>query len=472
MMRNARIVSVVIVLIGILLGAFVVLSEKEDSRFSGFAFKYGLDLSGGTQLIYNADTSEVAPEEVEDSMSALRDVIERRVNLFGVSEPRVQVEKGGLAGGENRLIVELPGVTDINEAIAMIGETPVLEFRLRKDESELEIDQSQLEGLNINEGTSEGETTEGESSEGSQNGTTAELELSPEDLYEKTELTGRYVKSASVQFDQTTGEPIVNIRFNSEGRDLFAEITRDNVGEVLAIFLDGEVISTPVIREEIPTGEAVISGQFTPEEARKLARDLSFGALPVPIELVSTNSVGPILGQQVLDDGVSAGIIGFALILGFMIVWYRLPGIVAAVALVFYTLVMLSLFKLIPVTLTASGIAAFILSVGMAVDANVIIFERIKEELQSGKGSLGAIQDGFDRAWPAVRDANLSSLISAVVLFYFGSSIVQGFALVFGIGVLVSMISALVVTKTFLYAVSSEKHSESKRKMFASGFSK
>ncbi|MDZ7726226.1 MAG: hypothetical protein U5L75_01440 [Candidatus Campbellbacteria bacterium] len=152
----------------------------------------------------------------------------------------------------------------------MIGETPVLEFRLRKDESELEIDQSQLEGLNINEGNSEGETTEGESSEGSQNGTTAELELSPEDLYEKTELTGRYVKSASVQFDQTTGEPIVNIRFNSEGRDLFAEITRDNVGEVLAIFLDGEVISTPVIREEIPTGEAVISGQFTPEEARKL----------------------------------------------------------------------------------------------------------------------------------------------------------------------------------------------------------
>lgn len=445
MIRNARIASVAIILLGILLGVFVYFSEQEDTAVSKFGFKLGLDLSGGSQLIYDADTSQVAPAEVQDAMVALQNVIERRVNIFGVSEPRVQVEKGGLTGEEDRLLVELPGVTDIDEAIKQIGETPLLEFRLQGTLEDLDLSPEELkdEGsdFNLDEGA----------------------------VYTPTELTGRYVERAQLQFDQTTGEPVVIIKFNREGGQLFAEITRENIGEVLAIFLDGEPISIPVIRDEITGGEAVISGSFTPEEAKELARNLSYGALPIPIELVSTNTVGPTLGASVIEAGISAGIIGLALIIGFIIVWYRVPGMVASTALAFYVIVMLVLFKLIPVTLTASGIAAFILSVGTAVDANVLIFERIKEELDNSS-LLEAIKIGFDRAWPSIRDANLTSLISAAVLFYFGSSIVKGFALVFGVGVLVSMISAISVSRTFLVALSTDKNNENRRQMFASGF--
>lgn len=446
MIKNARIISLVILILGFLLAGFIYFSEKENSTVSRFEFKLGLDLSGGTQLVYDADTSSVSAGEEAQSMDALREVIERRVNLFGVSEPRIQTEKGGLGGEEDRLIVELPGVTDIEEAIAQIGETPLLDFRLQKSQDEIELN------------------TESLSEDG-------QVQVEMDDLFIPTGLTGSFVERAQVQFDQVTGQAVVVIDFNQEGRQLFSDLTTENVGEVLAIFLDGEPISLPVIETAITDGTAVISGNFEPEEARELARDLNYGALPIPIELISTNLVGPTLGAAVIEAGVIAGIIGLVLIVAFLIIWYRALGIIASTALLLYILIVLALFKLIPVTLTASGIAAFILSVGMAVDANIVIFERIKEELLNKKNTtLKAIEDGFDRAWTSIRDANITSLISAVVLFYFGSSIVKGFALVFGLGILVSMISAIVISKTFLIALSTEKDSESRRALFDSGF--
>lgn len=446
MIKKARIISVLIVILGFLLAVFIYFSEKDNSVVSRFEFMLGLDLSGGTQLVYNADTSEVTSGEEAGAMDALREVIERRVNLFGVSEPRIQTEKGGLGGEEDRLIVELPGVTDIEEAIAQIGETPLLDFRLQKSQDEIELN------------------TESVSEDG-------QVQVEIDDLFIPTGLTGSFVERAQVQFDPVNGQATVVIDFNQEGRELFSDITTENVGEVLAIFLDGEPISLPVIETAITDGTAVISGNFEPEEARELARDLNYGALPIPIELISTNLVGPTLGAAVIEAGVTAGIIGLVLIIAFLIIWYRALGIIASTALLLYIAIILVLFKLIPVTLTASGIAAFILSVGMAVDANIVIFERIKEELQnSKKTTLKAIQDGFDRAWTSIRDANITSLISAVVLFYFGSSIVKGFALVFGLGILVSMISAIGVSKTFLIALSTEKESESRRVLFDSGF--
>jgi protein-export membrane protein SecD len=249
----------------------------------------------------------------------------------------------------------------------------------------------------------------------------------------------------------------VVIHFNDEGTKLFGELTSANVGKQLAIFLDGEAISSPVIQEAITGGTATISGNFTPTEGRDLVRNLNFGALPVPIVLVSSNTAGPSLGATAFDAGLSASVIGFLLVALFMILWYRLPGFLATVALVIYLIVTIALIKAVPVTLTASGIAALILSIGMAVDANVLIFERMKEELRHGKDAHDAVKTGFARAWPAIRDGHLTMIISSLILFWMGTSIVQGFALVFGFGVIVSLISAVFITRVFLLAIVPEK---------------
>lgn len=445
MVKNARIASAVIVLIGLLLAGFVYLTEREGAA-ERFAFKLGLDLAGGTQLVYDADTAKVSPEDVTASMDALREVVERRVNLFGVAEPRVQAERGGLGGEEHRLIVELPGITDIEEAVRQIGKTPLLEFRLQMPQGE----------------AGAGAVDVGED---------GAVEITVDTLFQPTELTGALVERAQVQFDPTTGEPTVVVNFNREGRELLAVITTEHVDEVLAIFLDGEPISLPTIRTPITDGTAVISGGFTLEEARELARDLNYGALPIPIELVSTSSVGPTLGAEVVEAGLVAGVIGLILVVVFLTAWYRLPGLVASIALLIYVAVMLSLFKLIPVTLTASGIVGFVLSIGLAVDAKIIVYERIKEELALGKNLLTAVQDGFARAWLSIRDANATSLIASIILFYFGPSVIQGFALVFGLGILVSLLSSMVVLKAFLLALSTEKESPFLRTLFTSGVS-
>jgi protein-export membrane protein SecD len=424
-MNRYRIISIIILILAAALGYFVY-STETDGNDGRFDFRLGLDLAGGTQLTYVADTTELPDSEVEDSMRSLRDVIEKRINVFGVSEPIIQIEEAGLAeeGSSQRLIVELPGVTDIDDAVRQIGETPVLEFRLQKDAGELPA----------LDATSTATTT------------TA-------DLFDATGLTGRQLEGSSLQFDQSSGEPVVTLQFNDEGAELFATLTRENVGRVLGIFLDGEPLSLPVIQQEIIGGQAIITGTFTPEEARELAGDLRFGALPVPIELAGTQTVGATLGAKALGAGVQAGIIGLILVGIFMVLWYRLPGVVAVFSLAIYTLIMLSIFKLVPVTLTSAGIAGFIISVGMAVDANILIFERMKEELREKKDIHDVINEGVKRAWLSIRDGNGSTLLTAIILFYATTSLVRGFALVLGIGVLISMLTAIFITRLFLHAV-------------------
>lgn len=423
-MLKTRLTAFAVLAIGAGLGWFVYAGQMDGFR----PFRLGLDLSGGTQLIYRADVSSIPSADVEDSISALRDTVERRVNLFGVSEPIVQTETSSAISGEreNRLVVELPGVTDTAAAVRSLGETPVLEFRMLKDGAELPATTPTVEELNA--------------------------------LFDPASITGRHLERAELQFNSAaTGlpsQPVVALTFNNEGAALFEKLTRENVGKYFGIFLDSVPISIPVIQEAIPSGTAIITGGFTAEGARELARNLNFGALPVPIELVSTQTVSGTLGGEAVNRGIMAGGFGILAVMLFMILWYRLPGLVASVALLFYVLATLALFQLIPVTLTAAGIAAFILSVGMAVDANVLIFERLKEEMRAGKHANEAVRAGFARAWLSIRDSNISSMITAVILFWFGTSLVKGFALVFGLGVLVSMISAITVSRTLLLSLS------------------
>lgn len=454
-MWKKRIIALLILLIGVGIAYFDYKSEPqfnpEGKLTDKFSFKLGLDLSGGTHLAYRADISEVEPSEVKNAMDALRDVIERRVNLFGVSESNVQTQKGTFFNKEEqRLIVDLPGVTDINQAVTMIGQTPLLEFRVENPE----FDPEKPQEIIINE--------EGE----------AEVMLGVSEPFINTDLTGRYLKRATLEFDQTTSEPIVSLSFDKEGSKLFEEITSQNIGRIIAIYLDGAPISTPVVREVITGGQAQITGDFTPEEAKQLVGRLNSGALPIPIELISTQTIGPTLGIKAVAAGVKAGIIGLIILAILFIFWYRLPGVIAVLALGVYISVMFALFKLIPVVLTAAGIAGFIISLGIAVDANILIFERLKEELKAGRNIVDAVKTGFDRAWLSIRDANISSIISAVILFWFGTSLIKGFALTFGLGVLVSMISAIVISQAFLFAVSTTKGSRVMKFLFSSGFNK
>lgn len=460
-----RIFKALAVLVFAAVVAYFVYSNTTDQN-ARFPFHYGLDLAGGSQLTYEADVTGIPEAEVPQLMDTLRLVIEKRVNVFGVSEPNVQVEQSSVVAGEakQRLIVELPGVTDVDAAIEEIGRTPLLEFKL-VDEEALSAQQAleQFETENASSGAMVGNIrVNGEAIE---------------DAYIDTGLTGRYLQSAVLEFAGTAGgpvsnEPVVSIVFNEEGALLFEQITRDNVGSALAIFLDGEMLSAPRINSAIQGGRATISGGFTPDEARSLAQNLNFGALPVPVELASTQTIGAPLGEQALMAGVYAGLIGFALLSAFMILWYRLPGLVAVVALSIYVIIMLALFQLIPVVLTAAGIAGLILSVGLAVDANILIAERIKEELREGKDSEVAISEGFGRAWLAIRDANMTSLIAAVILFWFGTSLIKGFALVLGIGIFVSMLSAITISRTLLIALPVNTKSKFGSFLMSSGFFK
>ena len=455
-MLKKRIAALLIILLGVGLGFFVYKSEINNRNLTEgavatgvakFPFKLGLDLSGGTHLVYKADVSQVSATEVQGSMDSLRDVIERRVNIFGVSEPIIQVQNGGFTGaGEERLIVDLPGVTDVAKAIEMIGQTPVLDFRTENP------DPKAPQPATV---SADGELVVDQYSS----------------QFVETELTGRFLDKAIVEFDQTTGEPTVSLQFDEEGSKLFEQMTRDNVGKTIAIFLDGEPISIPTVNEAIAGGKAQISGNFTAVEAKTLVGRLNSGALPVPISLISTQTIGASLGGQATEAGVKAAIIGFLAIILFLILWYRLPGFIAAVALSMYVVIMLSIFKLLPVTLTAAGIAGFIISVGIAVDANVLIFERMKEELRGGDGVSNSIHHGFKRAWLSVRDSNLSSIITGIILFWFGTALIKGFALVFLLGVIVSMISAVSITRLFLYCLNINKRNKFTNFLFGSGFS-
>ncbi len=389
----------------------------------------GLDLQGGTQLVYKADLSNIQSSDYDAAMSSVRDVIERRVNAFGVSEPVVQTST---SGSEHRLIVELAGITDVNEAIKLIGQTPSLEFKETDPTKSAPTipDTSTLNSLDA--------------------AALAKLQAQQEAYYKTTGLTGAMLSRATVDFDETTGEPQVAIKFNSEGTKLFADITKRNIGKPLAIFLDGSVISAPTVNASITTGDAVISGSFTLDDAKNLAQRLNAGALPVPISLLSQQTVGASLGKDSIERSILAGFIGMILIAIFMIAHYRLPGVISVIALGVYALVLLALFKLVPVTLTLAGIAGFILSLGIAVDANVLVFERMKEELRHGANIGQALSDGFKHAWLSIRDSNLSTLISCIILGWFGTSIIKGFAVTLGIGIVVSLFTAIVVTRTLL----------------------
>lgn len=449
------ILALILVSFGVFLVFFVYKSEPRlNSNFEnekGFlknnAFRLGLDLSGGVHLVYEADVSEIPEGQVGESMDSLRDVIERRVNLFGVAEPVVQIQRSSFVSGEGeKLIVDLPGETDIEKAIEIIGDTPLLEFRTEAqnlDTQEVNVDEEGNAILDLN--TS----------------------------FVATELTGRYLKKATLEFDPNTRQPVVALQFDDTGSKLFAEITKANIGKTVAIYLDGSPISIPVVNEEIRDGQAVISGSFTPQEAKQLVGRLNSGALPVPVSLVSKQVIGPTLGENAINAGVKSAVIGFLLISLFFILWYRLPGIFAVVSLSLFVAIVLSLFKLIPVTLTTAGIAGFIISMGVAVDANVLIFERIKEEMHKGRNISDAISSGFSRAWLSIRDSNISTLLTATILFWFGSSLIQGFALTLGIGVLVSMFSAMVFNKVLLYLFGGfMKDTKISRFLFSSGFNK
>lgn len=449
-----------VVVVGALLGLAFWVYQNATTPDADKPFKLGLDLAGGSHLVYQADVSKIDPQEVPQLMNVLRDVIERRINVFGVSEPIVQVESSSFVSDEQieRLVVELPGVTDVAQAVAEIGKTPLLEFKLY--DAALAAQQQALENINS---LNEGNATTGARVEFG-NATINGEAISEEPPFTDTGLTGRYLEGASLEFaggssGQLSNEPLVSVRFTQEGADLFEQITRNNVNKQLGIFLDGELLSAPNINEPISGGTAIISGGFTAEEARALAQNLSFGALPVPIELQSTQTVGASLGAEVIDKGVKAGLLGLGLVMLFMILWYRLPGLIAGLALLSYVTIMLALFQLIPVTLTAAGLAGFVLSLGMAVDANVLVFERMKEEFNNGVGSREAAKIGFSRAWSAIRDGNITSLLSAIILFWFGTSLVKGFALVFGVGVVISMFTALVVTRTLLVTLPEVKKS-------------
>ena len=537
-----RIISFFLILIGLTLGTFVypvpynkVINDINQKTGWGLpqapdsAFKLGLDLQGGTQLLYQADLSDVPEEERADRMSGLRDLIEQRVDYFGVAEPLVQVQG-------DRLIVELAGVVDPVEAMRMIGETPFLEFKELIGEEDVTPEMRQEINLfneqareraevlleEIRQGADFAEIareysddtfsaeqdgqlgrfgrgmmvesfeqaafalTKGEISDivetdfgyhiihktGEEN-EEGEIEASHiliakrDSLvsgWKRTELSGQHLETARHTFDQTTGDVIIELQFTNEGSEIFEQVTERNVGQPLAIFLDGaSIIDTtgdgeitaddlyaPIIREKISGGRAVITGELNRETARNIVNRLRSGALPMPIELVSYQNVGPVFGIDSLTKSLNAGIIGFLIIVLFIIAIYRLPGFLAAVSLLFYAIMVLTIFRLIPVTLTLSGIAGFILSIGMAIDANILIFSRMREEMRVGKGLKESIDTGFERAWPSIRDGNLTTLIVALILFFIGTSFVQGFALTLTIGLLISIVSAMLITKYFL----------------------
>ncbi|MSU75921.1 protein translocase subunit SecD [Patescibacteria group bacterium] len=374
----------------------------------------GLDLEGGSHLVYEADVSKVPSKERTNALDSAKEVIDRRVNGLGVSEPLVQSNQ---TGGTYRIIVELPGITDVSQANDVIGQTAKLEF---------------WEPNPTPTPPAEGATP------------------NPLSEFKPTNLSGADLKTAAVGFNQQTGEPEVNLTFNAEGTKKFGEITTRSVGKQVPIVLDGVPVSSPTIQEAITGGNAQITGGFSADEAKQLVVQLKAGALPVPLKLAEQRTIGPTLGKDSVQKSLAAGLIGLILVAGFMIFYYRLPGVLAVGALLVYTLIMVALFKLIPVTLTLAGIAGFILSIGIAVDANILIFERMKEELRSGRPINSAVEVGFSRAFTSIRDSNVASLLMSLVLYTFGSGTIRGFAVVLALGVAVSFFSAITVTRTFV----------------------
>ncbi|NOX61086.1 MAG: protein translocase subunit SecD [Chloroflexi bacterium] len=428
------IITLVFILILTAFAAYVAIPNAHPEWFTNLVaghqnpadaltLRLGLDLQGGTQVVLEADLPEGRQASAED-METVRTIIDRRVNGLGVTEPLI------LVSGD-RIIVALPGVEDPDTAIATLKGTGQLEF--------VEMGQTPLpEGAKI--------VTSLDTS-----GVTTDT------VVYKTVLTGDQLDSVDVTRDPNTQEVVIAFEFKPEGAKIFGEYTTENVGNFLGIVLDKTVLSAPRINSPIPDGSGIIQGDFTLEEARNLAVQMRYGALPVPLTVVDVRTIGPSLGEDSVRSSVLAGTIGVIIVLLFMLVYYRLSGFLADLALISYALYNMAVYKLLPVVLTLPGIAGFLLSTGMAVDANILVFERMKEELRAGRSLPNSLEAGFSRAWTSILDSNLSTLISCVILYYFGSnfgaSIVQGFAITLGIGVLISMFTAMIVTRTFLRIV-------------------
>lgn len=388
---------------------------------SDYPIHKGLDLQGGTSITLRADMKSIPVSQRDDALTAAQAVIERRVNFYGVSEPIVQTAK---TNNDYRIIVEIPGVTDVNQAVQLVGQTAKLTF------------------------WEEGSSTDkvATPSGGFPYGVTQFLGPTAKE----TNLTGADLKTAAVSFDPQSGEPNVVLQFTPSGTQKFADITKRNIGKYVAIVLDNQVVSAPKVNQVIPNGNASITGSFTTDQAKALQIQLDAGALPVPLTVLQQQAVASTLGQVSLQESLFAGILGFIIIVVFMIGLYGRLGVIASVALCLYTLILLGIFRMIPVTLTLAGIAGFILSIGIAVDANILIFERMREELRKGYSREKAIELGFARAWTSIRDSNAASIITSGILYYFGTGIIKGFALTLFIGVIVSLFSAVVVTRSFL----------------------
>jgi preprotein translocase subunit SecD len=400
--------------------------------------KQGLDLQGGLQVLLQADLAE--GEALPDgAMDAAKGIIENRVNGLGVTEPLIQIQ------GQDRIIVELPGIKDPAQAIATLKGTGLLEF-VEAGDTPFE------EGAILRTSLSEDAVASTFTITSTQQITPTAV---PDEKVYQTVMSGRHLQTASVGTDEL-GRPEIQFELTSEGAQIFATYTQASIGKFLCITMDKAVISCPRIQSAIPDGRGRITSEqgFTLEYARGLAVQMRYGALPVPLKVVNNRSVGATLGQDSVQKSVTAGLVGLSVVLLFMLSYYRLPGFLADLALVIYALFNLAVFKLVPVVLTLPGIAGFLLSTGMAVDANVLIFERMKEELRARRPLGAAIESGFSRAWTSILDSNLSTLITCAILYYFGgafgASTVRGFALTLGIGVVVSMFTAVVVTRTFV----------------------
>ncbi len=513
---------------------FKIGSWEIGRKISELKINLGPDLQGGTYLVYKADLSQLESSQYTDSLEGVRDVIERRVNAFGIAEPIIYTSH---TGEDYKINIELAGIKDVNEAIKMIGETPILEFKEIKDKEEARWSEEEAQKIKaINQGKmdlakktleeaksgkkdfSELAKEFSEDPSAKENGgvldffkkgmmvpafdevafkddfkkgdvyselvksdfgyhiikkidergegeekevkamhilfTTEDEEYNQQLLYaepfKQTGLTGKQLDRADVNFDQNTGEPQVSLTFDSEGRELFRQITERNLHKTAPIFLDGEIITNPTVQSVIADGRAVITGNFSLDEAKKLARRLNEGALPVPVTLIHQKTIGASLGQDSLDKSLMAGLIGFIIVALFMIFIYRTSGLIAVFALALYSLILVGLFKIIGITLTLSGIAGLILSIGMAVDANILIFERIREEFLVKKRKEVAIAEGFRRAWPSIRDGNVSTIITCLVLMFVSTGMVRGFATALLIGVLLSMFTAIFVTRVLL----------------------
>jgi len=411
----------IIVLFGL---ALWMITPIDSERLGRHGMQLGLDLKGGSHLVYEADLSKKDPSQSDaDAMAGVIQKIERRVNEYGVTEPLIQQL------GTDRILVQLPGVRDINEAIRLLGQTAQLDFR------ELKLGPDGKPVVN-DKGEQEWVVAKAKGSDG-----------------QEKELTGKYFKpNAQVVISQQKNEPEVAFEWNSEGAVLFKQITERNLQKPLGIFLDDKLISAPTVQAVIED-RGVITG-LTINEAKTLAIQLNSGALDVPLTIIQRSDVDATLGADSLQKSLIAGLIGLTLVILFMIIYYRVPGVIAAIALAIYATLVLSVFKMIPVVLTLPGMAGFIVSIGMAVDANVLIFERIKEELRSGKTLGAAVDAGFNRAWSAIRDSNITTFIACGVLYWLGGTLgafmVRGFAVTLFIGVLLSMFTAIAVSRTFL----------------------